>query len=231
MQFEVMASSSYIPVPDGAFRDWLLNFSALITASPSTFGLVTGDAVLIAAQADAYDAAYTLATDPSTRTSVTIAAKDAAKASALFVVRPYAIQISLNAGVSDEDKVAVGVTVRKTTRTPIPPPTAVPQVSFVSAVPLVTTLKIVNSDTPDTKAKPFGSIGIQVFTAVGTVAATDPAQLTYVGTFTKIPLNLEFEAPEQGKICSVAARYVTRGGSPGAAKVGPWSAILNFNVV
>lgn len=229
-QPENAMASSYIPSTDSGFNDWLINFATLIAASPTTYGLVSGDATAITAQKVAYSAALTAATDPSTRTPSAIAGKDAAKATALAVVRPYAVSISLNPGVDDEDKVAVGVTVRKLVPTPIPTPTAVPQVSFVGAVPLVTTLKVVNAATPDSKAKPFGSIGVQVFASVGTVAATDPGQLKFVGVFTKIPLSLSFTSLEQGKVCTVAARYSTRGGSGGAAKVGPWSALFNFNV-
>jgi hypothetical protein len=224
-------TTSYIPSTDAGFSAWLLNFSALITATPALYGLIAGDATAIAAQNTAYQAAYTLATNPATRTAPTVAAKDAAKATALAVVRPYAVAISLNAGVDDLDKTAVGVTVRKTVPTPIPAPTVAPQVSFVSAIPLATTLKVVNSDEPTTKAKPFGAIGIEVWASVGTVAATDPAQLKYRYTATKIPTVLSFDAADQGKICTVASRYVTRGGNGGVAKVGPWSALLSFVVL
>lgn len=216
---------------DALFSTWLLNFSTLITASPTTYGLVSGDAVLIDAQNTAYQAALALATDPSTRTPVTVSAKDAAKASALFVVRPYALSITNNSGVADGDKTAVGATVRKLIPTPIPTPTDAPQVSIVTAIPLATTLKIVNSMTPTVKSKPFGAIGIEVARSIGTVAATDPDQLDIWQTASKVPVIMDFSAPDQGKICSVAARYVTRGGSPGFAKKGPWSAILNFNVL
>lgn len=224
-------ASSYIPSTDAGFSAWITNFSSLITASPTTYGLIAGDATAIAAQATSYNAALTVATDPSTRTPSAVAAKDAAKAEALAVVRPYAVQISLNPGVSDEDKTAVGVTVRKLVPSPIPAPVDAPQVSFVSAVPLVTTLKVVNSATPTSKAKPFGAIGIQLFGSVGTVAATDPEQLKFIGQFTKIPLSIDFGSSDQGKICTVAARFVTRGGNGGAAKVGPWSALFSFNVL
>lgn len=224
-------ASGYIPSTDSGFASWLLNFSTLITAAPTTYGLTAPDAVLIAAQETAYSAALATATDPGTRTPAAVAAKDAAKASALAVVRPYAVSISMNAGVSNEDKTAVGVTVRKTVPTPIPAPVDAPQVSFVSAIPLETKLKVVNSATPTSKAKPFGAIGVEIWMSVGTTAATDPAQLSFVGTFTKIPLTLGFEAAQQGKIATVAARYVTRGGNGGVAKVGPFSALLTFNVV
>lgn len=223
-------ASSYIPSTNSGLADWLLNFSTLITAAPTTYGLIAGDATAIAAQNTAYQDAYALATDPITRTSVTVAGLAAAKSAALFVVRPYAVSISLNPAVDDSDKTAVGVTVRKTVPTPIPAPTATPALSFVSGVPLNVTLQARNTATPTSKAKPFGAIGVEVWSAVGTVPATDPAQLGYDFSASKIPFVRAFEAGQQGKVCSMAVRYVTRGGNGGVAKVGPWSAILNFFV-
>lgn len=230
-QHQGAMASSYIPSTDAGFDSWLTNFSTLITGAPATFGLISGDAVIIAAQQTAYHGAFVTANDPSTRTPAAVSAKDAAKAAALAVVRPYAVGISVNPGVTDEDKTAVGVTVRKLVPSPIPTPTAVPQVSFVSAVPLTTTLQVRNTATPTSKAKPFGAIGVEMWMAIGTTAAVDPDQLSYVGSFTKIPLALNFISANQGKIATVAARYVTRGGNGGVAKVGPWSALLPFTVL
>lgn len=224
-------AAPYLPASDAAFDAWLTNFSTLLTAAPATYGLVAGDAVIVAAQQTAYNAAYIAATTPATRTSVTVAAKDAARASAEAVVRPYAVSISLNAGVLDGDKTAIGVTVPKLVPTPIPAPTATPLVSLVSAVPTVATLKVVNAATPTSKAKPFGAIGVQMFAAIGTVPATDPAQLSWFSQPTKIPTAMTFDVADAGKICTVAARYITRGGNGGEAKVGPWSALVSFVIL
>lgn len=224
-------TNDYIPSTDAGLAEWLANFSALLTAAPATYGLTAPDAVIVAAQDTAYQAAYTASQDPSTRTPAAVAAKDAARASALVVVRPYAVSISQNPGVANEDKVAIGVTVRKLVPSPIPAPTAVPALSLVSAVPLVTTLQARNTATPTSKAKPPGSIGVEVWMAVGTTAAVDPAQLGYAFTASKIPFTVDFEASQQGKICSMACRYVTRGGIGGKAKTGPWSAVISFNVI
>jgi triphosphoribosyl-dephospho-CoA synthetase len=81
------------------------------------------------------------------------------------------------------------------------------------------------------KSKPFGSIGVEIFRSVGTVAATDPAQAKYNGTITKSPFRQSFAAEDQGKLCTYFARFVTRSGPDGQAQVGPWSAALNVHVV
>lgn len=224
-------AAPYIPATDSGFQSWLLNFSTLITAAPTDYGLVSGDAVIIAAQETAYSAALLLATDPSSRTPATVAAKDAAKSSALAVVRPYAMQINANSGVTDLDRAALGLTIRKTVPTPVPAPTAVPGLAFVAATPLATQLRSFDTATPTTKAKPYGASAIEIFAAVGTTAAVDPTQASFVNQFSKSPLTLDWDSGQVGKIAVVWARYTTKGSYAGPALKGPWSAPLQFNIL
>lgn len=215
-------ANPYIPASDGAFASWLLNFATLIAASPTTYGLIAGDATAISAQNTAFQAAYLAATNPATRTAPTVAAKDAARLSAENVVRPYAVRISLNAAVTDLNKTAVGVTVRSVVPTPVPAPTVAPEISLVSAITGQMTL---GYKTPGAagKYKPPGVVGVEVFRAVGTVAAVDPAQASYSGVVTKSPFRQTFDAGDRGKIATIFCRYVTRSGPGGAAQAGPWS--------
>jgi hypothetical protein len=186
--------------------------------------------VIVAAQEAAFSAALTASTDPSTRTPVTVAAKDAARASAEFIVRPYAVQISLNPSVTNGDKVSIGVTVRSNTPTPIPAPVTPCVIALLSATPLVHQLQITPLGASN-KAKPQGCIAIEVARSVGTVAATDPNQLAIVGQYGKTPLIQSFLAGDQGKICTYAARFRTRSGPAGVSQAGPWSALTSFVVV
>jgi hypothetical protein len=59
---------------------WSRNFSTLISASPTTYGLVEAQATDHQALHDAFIAAFQVAVDPKTRTHTTIGLKNAAKA-------------------------------------------------------------------------------------------------------------------------------------------------------
>lgn len=222
--------SAYLPNSDTAFQVWILNFATLLSAAPATYGLLAADATLVAAAEVSYSDALTLSSDPVTRTPVTVAAKDAAKASAQFVVRPYAVNISLNPSVTNGDKVAIGVTVRDNTPTPIPAPVIPPVISLLKAMPLVQQLQIKPTGA-DNKAKPAGAVSIEIARIVGVVVATDPAQLLIIGQYGKTPLIQNFTAEDQGKIVTYAARYKTRSGPGGVAQSGPWSNLVNFVVI
>lgn len=225
----------YIPPTDAGFANWLQNFSSLINASPATYGLTPTDATAIVAVNSAYQAAYTTAVNPATRTKPTVADKDAAKANALSVARPYAIQIRNNDGISNMLKLDLGLTVPDLTPTPVPVPTTFPVLSINNATPLQHLLAYHDSDAPNPKIKKkaAGAIGIQIFRAIGASEAVDPDQCAYLETVTRSPFISEFASADRGKIATYFGRYVTRGRAIGgsSAQVGPWSVAVAMHIV
>jgi hypothetical protein len=223
--------SPYIPATDSGFDSWLANFSGLITATPADFGLTAPDAVIIANAYTAWNAAFLTATNPATRTSPAIAAKDAERLLAEQVVRPYAISISRNPAVTNLDKTAVGVNLPNSARTPIPPPLTVPGLTLVGAIHFVHTLAFRDTSTPTTKAKPFGAIGMELWRTLAVGPSADPATATQIGVLTKSPNTIGYTSPDVGKTATYWGRWITRSGPGGTAQVGPFSAALAVLVI
>jgi hypothetical protein len=221
----------YLPAADAAFDAWSANFSDLITLAPTTYGLITGDATAIAAVVDPWHTAYLAATNPGTRTSVTIAAKDAARTAAEPVLRSYATTISRNPSVTNEDKTAVGVNLPNTARTPVPPPTTQPVLVLVSAVHNQQVLRYYDTSTPTTKAKPQGAIGIELRQSIATTPGTDPDTAPTWGIATKSPVIIGTSSGDVGKIATYWARWTTRSGPGGVSQAGPWSAPVSIAIV
>ena len=216
----------YIPSRNANFVAWLANFSTLITASPGTYGLVAGDATAIAAQNTAIAAGYALITSPSTKTAATVAAFNTEKVNALALVRPYAVTISLNAGVSSANKTALGVNPRTSVPTPITTPTTAPTLTAQSTSTAGTILRYRDStSSPSVKSKPYGVTSLQLYAMTSATAITDPATLPYIGPVTKSPYTLSLGSGAAGKIAYIAGRWVTRKGL-----VGPWSSIISYVV-
>lgn len=217
--------SSYIPDTDAGYDAWLLNFSTKLTASPTTYGLVTGDATAVAAQYTAWHAAFLAATTPATRTPVTVATKDTQRAATLLIVRPYAVTVSRNSAVSDANKIALGVNPNSSIPTPVPPPSAIPVLNLDSSVPGVQTLRYTNPSSPTSRAKPEGAIALQLFRSTATTLPTDPLAGGYLGAYTKIPLTVENSPGDKGKTARYWARWQNRKG-----EVGPWSDPLDVTL-
>jgi hypothetical protein len=218
-------ASDYIPAPDAEALAWMQTFSAGITASPATYNLVAADATAIAAAVSAFASAQAIAVDPATRTKVTVNQKDAARASAEELCRQYAAGIKVNAGISDANKIAIGVRPINPTRTPIPAPTTSPLLNIVAATPGVQTLRYADSATPDSGKKPFGAIQLQLFVVTGTAAVTDPDAAAFLAAHTRNPVEVPFSSADDGKVATYFARWATRTG-----EVGPWSLPVSMRI-
>lgn len=221
----------YVPSRDGDFATWSENLATLIAATPTDYGLVAGDATIISAANTDFQAKYLLAVNVGTRTAATIADKDSSRTAATATYRPYCIQISLNMGVSDALKLAVGVNLPNNARTPIPAPTTQPVLVHLASNPGVAQMRYYDITTPLSKAKPFGAAGIEIRMTIGTAIAVSPDDATYIATWTKSPNALLFLAGDIGKIATVWGRWVTRSGPAGVAQSGPWSTSLSYAIL
>lgn len=223
----------YIPTTDAACDAWAQNFATLITANPTLYGLAAADASVIQAAVDTFHDAYLLAglsgtppktpLSPGTRTPVSVAAKDSAKAAMLPIVRFYAINIRNNLGVTNPDKTDLGLTIVKTTPTPIPAPVTYPLLSLVATNVSGATINMRDSGTPSVKRKPFGAVAAEVWFKTGATPPVDPTTGTYAGDFTKSPLVLFTDPSLAGETVWAFARWKTRTGL-----VGAFSSVLSF---
>jgi hypothetical protein len=220
------SAAPYIPARDSLLANWALNFSTLITAAPGTYGLTSGDASAIAATEASWAAAYTLVTSPATKTATTVAAKNAAKVTLLATLRPYAVTVSLNAGVSSSNKVALGVNPRTSVLTPITAPTTSPVLTAQSTSTAGTIIRYRDATaSPSVKSKPFGVTSIQIWALASVTPITDPTALAYQGSQTKSPFTIAMGSGDAGRTVYFAARWVTRKGL-----TGPWSSVISYVV-
>lgn len=220
----------YVPARDADLGPWSNTFATVLTADEAAYGLVPADSAAVNAVVTPWLAALATATNPATKTSATVAAKDAAKVAMLAVVRPYAVRISGNPAVSDEDKVAIGVTVRNTGRTPIPPPSVAPVLSLDNLIIGQARLRYANPDLPAGKAKGYGNNQVEVAVTLGTAVSVDPDSSTRREPVTKAPFVLPFSPEARGKVATVWARFRTHSGPGGISQAGPWSASLSFTL-
>lgn len=218
------ALAPYLPPKNSDYDAWLANFSGLITANPPLFGLTAGDAIIIGNAYAAWHAAFLLATTPITKTPVTVALKDAERILSMDIARPFAVQISLNAGVLAADKVAVGVNPRTSVPAPIMAPNSAPDVSVQSAIALTLFMRFRDPLTsPKVKAKPYGVTRCQLFGKTSAVQIYDPWDLLWVKDATKSPFKVDFDASEAGKRFYFAGRWIVRTGLSS-----PFSAVGDF---
>lgn len=202
----------YIPATDGDFQAWLDNFSALITAAPTDYGLTTGNATTLSGLTTTYDAAFLAATNGSTRGPSTVSAKDTARANAEAYARQLASIIQVDPTVTNTQKTNLRLTVRKTSKSPIPAPVTHPQLRLVSVSNLGHTLRYNDETTPSSSKRPFGATALLLIwwiNAAGTPPSGPPTDTALV---TRNPVTIDFSSGDVTKVVTYSARWATATG-------------------
>jgi hypothetical protein len=208
----------FIPAGDADFDVWSANFDTKLTAAPTDYGLVAGDATAYAALHSAWHTAFVAASNPATRTSVTIQDKNTKKAAAVDKARQLVTIIQASAATDDVDRAELGITVRDFVPSIIGDPITKPVVNIETIGNLNHLLRIRDEATPLSNAKPEGTIGAEVYVSYGDDEPVDVATMTYVGLATRALFTVN-HAPARKH---TTAWYKTRWISPTAGR-GPLS--------
>ncbi len=215
----------YMPTREGDFTSWLANFSSLISASPSMYGLLTSDAATIAAQNAIWAAAYGPLTSNATKTPQAVQDKNIAKVGVTAQVRTYAQAIANNPGVSAGNKLALGLNPKTSTPSPITPPDSVPVLSVQAGANLQLYVRYRDSVSVSVKAKPYGVGSCQIYYQVSDTPITSVSLLTQPVVATKSPTKITLPETAGGSQCYLAAYWLLRNGQRG-----DWGAIVSCTV-
>jgi hypothetical protein len=224
----------YIPSKDDQFDKWAKQFSTYLTAQVIPFAVpvpaVTAAAPLIATAYTNWHNAY-LANQAPNKTELTVNAAGVARSAFEALARPIAVALSADsAGLTEVEKLTLGVTLRNNVRTRQDPPKVAPTIEVVSVQPHgKIQFRAVHSARNDQvgvrqRAKPQGVTGIQIGIAI---SQFQPRQddLVVCGTISKNPDWIDLGGENSGKQGWFSARYITR-----RAEVSQWGPMLPLGV-
>ena len=215
----------YMPSDDANFSLWAQAFSNGISANPAQYMMTPAEATSIANVVNDFVDALLVATAESTRTKGTVAAKDDARSMCESLCRQYAIFIKNNAGITDQDKIDIGVRPINPDREPIDVPSTQPLLNIVGQLPGQQTLRYADSTTPDSAARPFGAASLQVFLGIGTEEPAPLASCQFLGAFTRNPIEVDFDEGDDKKSATYYARWASAKGD-----TGPWSLPVSMTI-
>lgn len=182
---------SFLPSTDAALLAWSRNFSLRISATPTAYGLTAAQATSYAAANTAYANAYDAAVDPITRTRGKIAAKDDARKAVEAAARMLARYVQADPNVTNEQKIDLGLTVRKSDLTPVPPPAMSPDIDFVSVTGRTVRIRL-HEASAARRGKPAGVKGATVFSHVGQAPPGDISAWKFEANTSKTILDVAF---------------------------------------
>lgn len=225
-------AAPYIPNQDEALDSWATNFDTLITATPTAYGLTSGLATAFNSLRTAYTSALATAVSPPTRTKSNVAAKNTAKSALIFNARSLAALVQAHPGITAEQLEDLGLTVRKTTPTPIEAPTTSPIITPLNSNAQKINFRFADEETPSSRAKPFGVAGMELWAKVGTTPPASIADCEFRGLYTKNTegpgsrqVSVAFDGADVGKTAYMYAVWYNRRG-----QVGPSSPLAQMTI-
>ena len=186
-----MPSSTYLPSRESDLVTWSNNFNGLIVSGFATYGLDSTQADDYRTVQTAFVSAHQVANNPDTRSPTNIGVKNTAKEALITKTREL-VDICQASPVMDNDKrIALGITVRDNTPTPVPVPDTSPSIDILSVVGWSVKLRLHSGDLTS-RAKPDGVKGATVFSYVGDTAPTNVDDWKFEGNVTKTETTIHF---------------------------------------
>lgn len=217
----------YPPKTDQDLSLFATNLSGIIATAYASYGLTSGQATSYATAKTDYNSKLATASNPSTRTKSTVAAKNTSRAALLALTRSYMAIAQAYPSITDTLLSDAGFTVRKTTPTPIPAPVTKPILSPVGSSSNNVSVRLSDETTPDSRSKPFGAISAEIWASVDTTPPAGPEATSLRATFTKNSIGpgsrafvVPFDSGDVGKTAYMYARWLNRRG-----QAGPWSTV------
>lgn len=216
----------YIPSRDADLSVWAGNFVNVLTLNQPTY-LITGvPLTTLQANVASYQAALIIASDPGTKTKVTVATKDAARTVMLSNIRLVASQIQSIPGITPGDLSAAGLTVRDTSRTPIPPPVTFPIISLLGVAGGQLRLALSDELTPLARRKPVGVLNALLVVKASPGTPADSYDGIPLATVGRVPTSISLAPLTANTVYNMVAVWLNRRGDRG-----PLSAPVAFNTL
>ena len=217
--------ADYIPRPDAEFNTWQANFLSYVDTNQASFGLTAADLTpLTTAQASwrgDYQAHITAQTAAEGAQQTKKNTRDSYESSLRALVR----RLQGLPTLTDAQRAEMGITLRDVPRAATGVPATRPIASVDTSQRLRHTINFTDETTPNSRARPEGTMGCEIWVKVGDPAPTDPGQLRFLATDTRTPYVAEYGGEDAGKVAHYMLRWVNTKGEQG-----PWSQTVSVTI-
>jgi len=219
--------ADYIPNTDPEFDLWQKSLMDNIRQLMPTWGIDPSKVMGLESKQSIWNSTFSKASNKQNRTAAEVQAKRDALDDYKKEIRSFVAEfLANNSRVSDSDRTLMGLTVKSGTRTPAPVPATSPLGTVDFSVRLQHTLHLSDQATPQSKAKPAGMHGCEVWVKLGGEAPKDASELSYLGIATSFSYTTTYEGKQANIMAYYWMRWVnTRG------ERGPWSTTVSSIIV
>jgi hypothetical protein len=226
-----VAQTDFLPRPDNELNNFAAHMAAVIATDPALYGSTPAQSGELSAAAAAYASALATVNEPGTRTRVTVAEKDSARAVLVPLLRAAARRARAQSGLSAAQLQAMGLPQRTPAVQRSPAPQSMPTLYLAAIGGRRHELRLVDSQAHTRKALPRGAAGAQVFyfvtdyrqpgispgAADDRTIPTDLSRWRFAGLATKSDFTVHYDAEDIGKTAHLRAVWFNRKGETGPA--------------
>jgi hypothetical protein len=210
--------ADYIPGADADFNTWQNNFIANLNAHKADFGLADADLAPLNAAQQGWTDGYAAHIAAQAQAEGARLSKDDSRKALETALRGMARRVQTHTGTTDRHRAELGLNVQAGTRTSAGVPETRPVAQVDTSQRLRHTVSFSDESTPNSRAKPAGAMGCEIWSKIGDPAPADPSQLHFLGLDTSSPYMVQFGGEDAGKTAYYMLRWVNTKGEQG-----PWS--------
>ncbi len=211
-------SRDYIPDPDSEFYTWEQTFMTYAAANTVAIGLAVGDLTAVTSAQGEFEPAYL---DNDIKQNAARAArqlKDEKRAYFEKCIRELVRKLQANKLCSNDEKQALGITVRDGIMTPAASAATRPVLQADTSEPGRLTVAFADEGTPTKKAKPAGVTACLLQVKKGGAAPACDADWHFLGLDSATPYLAAFDSADAGAPVWIRGCWVNS-----RQEQGPWS--------
>lgn len=194
------------------------NLISIVTVAPTSFGVTPAELTSYSTLSSSFATLLTQAQNPATRTSVVVENKNVAKKALKSGSVNMARTIIAFPSVTNAQLLSLRLNER-VSPAPRPVPSEPPTIDVISVTGRVVKVRIHDGST-ESRRKPFGAIGANVFSFVGPTSPTDPSEYHYEGMATRATTEIVFpDTVASGATVWLSAQWVSARGQASIGSV------------
>jgi len=214
-----------VPHSDAEFTTFANTFVNYVAAHAVALGVAPATATALTNGLSDWTDNFAAHQTAQTNAQAARATKDTARETLTNLARPTIQMIQANPAVTDEQRVGAGLPIRDATRTRVAVPTTRPVGQVDTSQRLQHTISWRDESAPNSKAKPAGVRGAEIWLYIGPTPPADPSLAHFVALDTASPYVLVHDAADAGKLAHYLLRWVNTRSEPG-----PWSETISATI-
>ena len=219
--------ADYVPLTDADFNVWQFNLIEFLSLNAMNWGVPQEVITSLRTLQMRWASAYDKASNKQNRTAADVITKDEASEDFVKEIRDTVQQwLARNPKVTDADRARMGITIRNTTHTPVPPPATFPVGSVDFSMRLQHTISFYDQASAHSNARPEGVAGCEIYLKADGEAPKDVEEMHFQGMCSASPFVVKFDSSKAGKTAWYWLRWINRKGEPG-----PWSVAISAMIV